>query len=75
MFLPGESQEQGSLVGCRLWGHRVGHDWSDLAAAVAAVKTQKSNKSNTAVVIHFSFAVSSNERIVIGKTSGYWSAP
>ena len=21
MFLPGESQEQGSLVGCRLWGH------------------------------------------------------
>ena len=20
-FLPGESQEQGSLVGCRLWGH------------------------------------------------------
>ena len=22
----------GSLVGCRLWGHRVGHDWSDLAA-------------------------------------------
>jgi len=21
VFLPGESQEQGSLVGCRLWGH------------------------------------------------------
>ena len=33
VFLPGESQERGSLVGCRLWGHRVGHDWSDLAAA------------------------------------------
>ena len=32
-FLPGESQGQGSLVGCRLWGCRVGHDWSDLAAA------------------------------------------
>ena len=28
----------GSLVGCHLWGHRVGHDWSDLAVAVAAVK-------------------------------------
>ena len=28
MFLPGESQGQGSLVGCCLWG---GHDWSDLA--------------------------------------------
>ena len=32
-FLPGESQGWGSLVGCRLWGRRVGHDWSDLAAA------------------------------------------
>ena len=27
VFLPGESQGQGSLVGCCLWGsHRVGHD-------------------------------------------------
>ena len=34
-FLPGESQGPGSLVGCHLWGCRVGHDWSDLAAAVA----------------------------------------
>ena len=35
VFLPGESQGRGSLVGCRLWGsHRVGHNWSDLAAAV-----------------------------------------
>ena len=33
VFLPGESQGQGSLVGCHLWGLRVGHDWSDLAAA------------------------------------------
>ena len=33
VFLPRESQGQGSLVGCRLWGHRVGHDWRDLAAA------------------------------------------
>ena len=33
VFLPGESQGRGSLVGCRLWGHRVRHDWSDLAAA------------------------------------------
>ena len=31
VFLPGESQGWGSLVGCRLWGRRVGHDWSDLA--------------------------------------------
>ena len=33
VFLPGESQGQRSLVGCHLWGHRVGHNWSDLAAA------------------------------------------
>ena len=33
VFLPGESQGRRSLVGCRLWGRRVRHDWSDLAAA------------------------------------------
>ena len=32
VFLPGESQGRGSLMGCRLWGHTVGHNWSDLAA-------------------------------------------
>ena len=37
LFLPGESQGQRSLVGCRLWGRTVGHDWSDLAAAAAAI--------------------------------------
>ena len=43
MFLPGESQGRGSLVGCCLMGlHRVGHDWSDLAAA----KIQKSWKQS-----------------------------
>ena len=36
VFLPGESQGLGSLVGCCLWGHTVGHDWRDLAAAAAA---------------------------------------
>ena len=36
VFLLGESQEWGSLVGCCPWGCRVGHDWSDLAAAAAA---------------------------------------
>ena len=33
VFLPGESQGQWSLVGCRLMGsHRVRHNWSNLAA-------------------------------------------
>ena len=36
VFLPGKSQGCGSLVGCHLWSCRVGHDWSDLAAAAAA---------------------------------------
>ena len=36
VFLPGESQGRGSLVGCRLGSHRVGHDWSDAAAAAVA---------------------------------------
>ena len=36
VFLHGESQGWGSLVGCRLWGRRVRHDWSDLAVAAVA---------------------------------------
>ena len=35
VFLPGESQGRGSLVGYHLWGHTVRHDWSNLAAAAA----------------------------------------
>ena len=33
VFLPGESKGWQSLMGCHLWGCRVGHDWSNLAAA------------------------------------------
>ena len=33
VFLPGESQGQGRLVGCCLWGRTGSHEWSDLAAA------------------------------------------
>ena len=34
LFLAGESQGQGSLMGFHLWGHtESGHDWSDIAAA------------------------------------------
>ena len=38
VFLPGESRGWRRLVGCCLWGHRVGHDWSDLAAAAAYIR-------------------------------------
>ena len=37
VFWPGESQGWRSLVDCRLWGHRVGCDWSDLAATAAGL--------------------------------------
>ena len=53
VFLPGESQGRVCLVGCRLWGRRVGHDWSDLAAAAASLflsfkKPLKSEAKNPA---------------------------
>ena len=48
VFLPGESQGRGSLVGCHLYGsHRVRHDWSDLAAAAAMFQRTKRELSDT----------------------------
>ena len=43
VFLPGESQGRGSLVGWLLsmGSHRVGHNWSDLKAAASAVITSQ----------------------------------
>ena len=39
VFLPGESQGRWSLLGCRSMGsHRVGHNWSNLAAAAGLLK-------------------------------------
>ena len=38
VFFPGESQGKGEPDGLPSMGsHRVGHDWSDLAAAAAAM--------------------------------------
>ena len=45
VFLPGESQGQRSLVGCHLWGRRVRHNWSDLAAA--AERPTRCSRTNT----------------------------
>ena len=41
VFLPGESQGRGILVGCCLWDRRVGHDWSDSAAAAVQCRFWK----------------------------------
>ena len=46
-FLPGESQGWGSLVGCRLWGLRVRHNWSDLAVAAGLYKLWFSDQLET----------------------------
>ena len=54
VFLPGESQGWGSLVGCHLWGRRVGHDWSDLAAAAtgsAHVRKENSQRSRRILMV------------------------
>ena len=40
VFLPGESQGQGSLVGCRLWG-RTESDTTEVTAAAAVSQTVK----------------------------------
>ena len=46
VFLPGESQGRGSLVGCRLWG-RTESDTTEATAAAAALDVLKaSNFSN-----------------------------
>ena len=43
VFLPGESQGRGSLVGCCLWGRRVRHDWSNLASSSSSTSGKISN--------------------------------
>ena len=52
VFLPGESQGRWSLVGCRLWGRTVGHDWSNLAAAAT---TLISNLSLISITCYFQY--------------------
>jgi len=51
VFLPGESQGRGSLVGCRLWVHTVGHDWSDLTAHIHVYTYVTLNTSITVALV------------------------
>ena len=59
VFLPGESQGRGSQVGCRLWGHRVGQDWSDLAAAASSSRGSY-GYTNTATTTKLDFFLNVN---------------
>ena len=47
VFLPGESQGRGSLVGCRLWGHTES-DTTEATAATAAAAAGKKGEKSTA---------------------------
>ena len=47
VFLPEESKGRRSLVGCCLWGCRVGHDWSNLAAAAFNSEKAMATHSST----------------------------
>ena len=47
VFLPGESQGRGSLVGCRLWGHTES-DATEATAATAAAAAGKKGEKSTA---------------------------
>ena len=56
VFLPGESQGRGSLVGCPSMGlHRVGHNWGDLAAAAAAMCISDFKKKKREILSSFSY--------------------
>ena len=59
VFSPGESHGRRSLVGCRLWGRRVGHDWSDLAAAThQLLKGENTTLNNGGISYRASFSES-----------------
>ena len=66
VFLPGESQGRGSLVGCCLWGHTVKHDWSDLAAAAWLKKVSSFAHSSWSQIGLHSFLLSSVLKLWIG---------
>ena len=46
VFLPGESQRRGSLVGCRLWGHTES-DTTEATAAAAVPKCNRKEKTTS----------------------------
>ena len=66
--LPGKSRGQGSLVGCRLWGRRVSHDGSDLAAAAGAVDKEEFSKAPTVKALSGSQCILVTKKILVYQT-------
>ena len=62
MFLPGESQGQGSLVGCRLWGHTESDTTERLSSSSRSI-------SHLTTVLIFFFSVA--ELLRFGITLGW----
>ena len=57
VFLPGESQRQRSLVGCRLWG-RTESDTTEATAAAATVSCREPLRPNSHVRFSFFLCLS-----------------
>ena len=83
VFLPGASQGRDILVGCRLRGHRVGHDWSDSAAAAHAssvmLKILQARLHNTWTVNFLMFKLvlekAEEPEIKLPTSAGSWKKP
>ena len=56
MFLPGESQGRGSLVGCRLWGHTQS-DTTEVTAAAAAASVNNSSQGPTEIYDYIAYII------------------
>ena len=76
VFLPGESQGQGSLVGCCLWGRT---EWDTIEATKQQQQQQQQQQPTSGRVICFTWPTYSNvnhiltetPRIMFGQMSGY----
>ena len=81
VFLPGESQEQGSLVGCHLWGCTES-DTTEVTRSSNSMSTESVMPSNHPILCHPllllpsifpSIRVFSNESALFMRWPEYWS--
>ena len=77
VFLPGESQGRGSLVGCRLWGCRES-DTTEVAQqqpqqGIGLVLEDLSKAFNSSFTIHNQFNVTHNAMFAFLKPNSSWA--